>query len=106
MKSLSQDAQCLWLMLEHGLATGKDVVDWADSHISALDSPPPALLDLAVTPISRTADLLSQLSALAAGADYWEAFRVVLGLEYDRITSGSEDLLCVANDSHPGGAKA
>jgi len=44
--------------------------------VSALDSPPPALLELAVTPISRTADLLSQLSALAAGAGYWEAFRL------------------------------
>src|SRR2546425_5390685 len=90
MNSLCQDAQRVSLMFQFGLIRGQAVVDWADSQIIALDSPPPTLIELSTTPISRTADLLSHLGALASGADYWEAFRMVLGLFYQRVASHPE----------------
>src|SRR5438105_7894522 len=90
MSSLCQDALLVRMMFDYGLITGPAIIDWADAQILALDSPMPKLLELSTTPVSRTADLLSHLSALADDADYWEAFRVVLAFLYERIASRPE----------------
>ncbi len=74
-------------MLQYGLASGIDVVKWADSQIIALDSPPGSLIDLSMTPTGQSADLLSHLRALASGADVWAAFRAVLGPLHDYVAA-------------------
>ena len=84
-------------MLQYGLASGVDVVKWADAQIIALDSPPGSLIDLSMTPTGQTADLLSHLRALASGADIWAAFREVLGPLHDYVgskPSQAEDVAC------------
>ena len=95
---LCQDAQRMSFMLQYGLASGVDVVKWADSQIIALDSPPGTLIDLSMTPPGQTADLLSHLRALASGADIWAAFRAVLGLLHDYVVSRPSQAEHVANE--------
>jgi hypothetical protein len=75
------------LMLQYGLTTGSGVVQWADAQIIALDSASGSLLELSTTPPSKTGDLVSHLRVLASGADYWSAFRAVLGPLHDHIAS-------------------
>jgi|ERR1044071_211725 hypothetical protein len=81
----SDNALLVQLLFDFGLIDGPAVIDWADAQIVALASPPSRLIELSTTPVARTADLLSHLSALALGADYWDAFRALLGLLYEGI---------------------
>jgi hypothetical protein len=90
MNPLSKDAKRVSLMLQYGFMTSQAVVDWADAQIVALDSP------LAATPVSRTADLLSHLAALASDAEYWEAFRVILGSLSERLASRPNEAILSA----------
>ncbi len=98
MNALCQDAQRMSLMLQFGLATGADVVRWADSQIVALDSASGPLLDLSTTPPANTGDLLSHLRALASGAHCWAAFRAVLGPLHDHIASNPARAEYFANE--------
>lgn len=98
MCALSQDAQRLSLMLQYGVLSGADVVRWADSQIVAQDSPSDALIELATTPTSQIADQLSHLRALASGADFWEAFRVLLGALHAHLTVHPERAEDIASE--------
>src|ERR1043166_1880954 len=88
--TLGQDAQLIRLLFEYGLTKGENIIRWADAQIVAHASPPQALIELSMTPVSRTGDLLSHLNTLAGKADYWEPFNALLGLLYERIASRPE----------------
>jgi hypothetical protein len=98
MTAISQDAQRMSLMLQYGLVSGVEVVRWADSQIVALDSPPESLIGLSTTPPSQIADLLSHLRALASGADFWAAFREILGSLHDHVASKPTEAEHFANE--------
>ncbi len=85
------------LMLQFGVANGEDIVRWADSQIIALDSPPESLIDLSTTPPSQIADQLTYLHALASGADYWAAFRRMLGHLHDYLAANPGRAQDIAN---------
>ena len=97
MPSLAQDAQLLKLLFQYGLIPSHAIINWADAQIISLSSPPAQLIELSTTPDSRTADLLSHLGALAADADYWEAFRAVLGFVAEAVSSHRETAVQSAN---------
>jgi len=98
MTALCHDAQRMSLMLQFGLASGADVIGWADSEIVALDLASGPLLELSTTPPANTCDLLSHLRALASGADFWAAFRTVLGPLQDHIASNPARTEYFANE--------
>jgi hypothetical protein len=74
------------------------VVRWADAQIMALDSASGSLLELSTTSPSKTGDLLSHLRVLASGADFWSAFRAVLGPLHDHISSNPSRAEYFANE--------
>lgn len=78
MPPYAHDAQRLSLLFGYGAATHREVIEWADSQIGALESLPDALLQLAVTRPGDTAAMLSNLLALSAEAEFWPAFRAAL----------------------------
>jgi hypothetical protein len=57
----------------------------------ALDSPADALLQLAVTPRTQTADIITHLHTLSAEAEFWPAFRSALSRLYEHVASRPAD---------------
>lgn len=98
MPPYAQDAKRLSLLFDYGVATDREVIEWADSQIVALDSPPDALMQLAVTPPTKTADIITHLHTLSAEAEFWPAFRAVLARLHDHVASRPADAERIAND--------
>jgi hypothetical protein len=67
------------LRLQFGLVSGEDIINWADSEIVRLDSPPEELIDLATSNASQIDEHLSYLNALAQGAEFWNAAKTLIG---------------------------
>jgi trans-aconitate methyltransferase len=98
MPPYAQDAKRLSLLFDYGVATDREVIQWADSQIVALDSPPDALIQLAVTRPTDTAAIISHLHTLSAEAEFWPAFRAALGRLHDHVVSRPADAERIAND--------
>ncbi|HLX70536.1 MAG TPA: hypothetical protein VKV04_12995 [Verrucomicrobiae bacterium] len=96
MPPYTQDAKRLSLLFDYGVAAAREVIDWADSQIVALDSPPDALMQLAVTRPDDTGAIISHLHALSTEAEFWSAFRAVLGRLHRHVVSHPDDAARIA----------
>ena len=97
MTAIAQDAQRQSLLFDYGVASAEDVIHWADSKIVEMDSPPDALIELSTTAPDHTADIISLLHRLREGADFWLAFRLVLGQLHDYVTNHPARAESIAN---------
>jgi hypothetical protein len=97
MTEIAQDAERMSLLLQYGVASGDDVVSWADSLITRLDSSPDSLLELSTTAPSKTADLLSCLRRLSVGADFWTALRSAIPRLRDYVAAHPDRAEGIAN---------
>jgi hypothetical protein len=97
MPPYAQDAKRLSLLFDCGVATEREVIDWADSRIVALNSLPDALMQLAVTAPNDTAAFITHLHALSAGAELWPAFRAALARLYEHVLANPRDAERIAN---------
>jgi hypothetical protein len=98
MPPYAQDAKRLSLLFDYGVATDREVIEWADSQIVALDSPPDALMQLAVTRPTDTASIISHLHTLSTDAEFWPAFRAALARIYQHVVAHPTDAERIAND--------
>lgn len=94
----AQDAKRLSLLFDYGVASEREVIEWADSEIAALDSPPAVLIDLAVTNPTDTAAIMSHLHTLSEGAEFWPSFRAALARVYQHVVTHPADAERIAND--------
>lgn len=97
MPPYAQDAKRLSLLFDYGVATVRDVIEWADSRIMALGSPPDALMQLAVTRSTDTAAFISHLHILSAEAEFWPAFRAALARLHEHVVAHPGDAGRIAN---------
>ncbi|NBR86755.1 MAG: hypothetical protein EBS84_14980 [Proteobacteria bacterium] len=72
-------------LFRFGAVGGDEVVGWADVKVTDPSPIPDALLDLVQTAPKNTAAIISHLTNLSRGADYWSAFRQTLGLLHDYL---------------------
>ncbi|MBI3880757.1 MAG: hypothetical protein HY301_11955 [Verrucomicrobia bacterium] len=98
MPPYAQDAKRLSLLFDYGVATDREVIEWADSQIVTLDSPPDALMQLAVTRPTDTAAIISHLHTLSAEAEFWPAFRTALARLHQHVLAHPDDAERIAND--------
>lgn len=98
MPPYSQDAKRLSLLFDYGVATEREIIEWADSQIVVLDSPPDALLQLAMTRPTDTAAIISHLHTLSAEAEFWSAFRAALVRIHRHVVTQPSDAERLAND--------
>jgi hypothetical protein len=87
----------LSLLFGYGVATHREVIEWADSQILALDSLPDALLQLSVTPAGDTAAIMAHLLALSAEAEFWPAFRAALARVHAHVVAHPQDAAQIAH---------
>ncbi len=97
MPPYAQDAKRLSLLFDYGVAAEREIIEWADSQIVALDSPPDALLQLAVTRPTDTAALITHLHTLDTEAEFWSAFRAVLARLHEHVLANPTDAERIAN---------
>lgn len=97
MTAIVQDALRMSLLFQFGAVAADEVIVWADSLIVQIDSPPDSLLELSTTSPSRTADILSCLRQLSAGAEFWAAFRSALPRLRDYVASHPDRAEGIAN---------
>ena len=62
---MKREAATLRVGLQLGLVSVREVVGWADEQIAATDTPPEALLDLALMAHANHLDVLSRLRGLS-----------------------------------------
>jgi hypothetical protein len=98
MPPYAQDAKRLSLLFDYGVAAVREVIDWADAEIVALDSPPDALIELASTRPTDAAAIISHLHTLSEGAEFWPAFRAALARIYQHVVAHPGDAGRIAND--------
>ena len=91
MPSYTQDAKRLSLLFDYGVATEREIIAWADSLISVLNPTPDALIELSLTPPTKTEDFITHLHVLSEGADFWPAFRAALARIHDHVVSRPQD---------------
>jgi trans-aconitate methyltransferase len=98
MPPYAQDAERLSLLFHYGVASDREVIEWPDAQIVALDSPPDALMQLAVTRPGDTAAIMSHLHTLSADAEFWPAFRAALARIHQHVVAHPGDAERIAND--------
>lgn len=98
MPQLAHEAKRLSLLFNYGVATEREIIEWADSQIVALDSPPDALLQLASTRPNDTAAFISHLHTLSAGAEFWPAFRAAMARLHQHVVAHPADSARIANE--------
>lgn len=98
MSAIAQEAQRLSLLFEIGVIDAGSVIDWADSQIVAVDSPPIPLIELSATSSERVGDIISHLHALARGADFWRAFRSALSTLHGHVSAHPSDTERIAGE--------
>jgi hypothetical protein len=91
MDSLRDEAVRRWLQIQLGVTTPKKVIDWVDGAIAGMDRPPSALIELSTADVNRTETVISALTELGNGADYWAAFRGALGDAHTFLTTNPGD---------------
>jgi hypothetical protein len=97
MTDIAQDAQRMSLLFQYGISAADEVIKWADSMIVQMDSPPDSLLELSTTAPSKTADVLSCLRGLSAGAEFWMALRSAIPQIREFVTSHPDRAEGIAN---------
>jgi len=91
MTALAQEAATISILLQLGVISTKDVIDWADENIVRVPKPRPLLIELSTTPANRL-DLISEmLSALKMDSDYWPAVRDALATVHSYVLSRPQD---------------
>lgn len=95
--AFANDAQRLSLLFDYGVVTAHEVIQWADSQIVISESPPGPLIELSTTAPNQTADVISHLHALSAGADFWQALRAAVPRLHEYLTSNPKDAERIAN---------
>ena len=98
MPPYTQDAKRLSLLFHYGVATEREIIEWADSQIAVLNPTPEALIELSLTPSNKTEDFISHLHALSADAEFWPSFRAALPRLLDHLASRPEDAERIANE--------
>src|SRR5688572_13225239 len=98
MPPYAQSAKRLSLLFDYGVATEREVIEWADSQIVALESPPEALMELAATRPTDAAGMISHLHSLSAQAEFWPAFRQAMGRLYEHLVAHPDDAARIANN--------
>ncbi len=91
MPSYTQDAKRLSLLFDYGMATEREIIEWADSQISVLNPTPDALIELSLTPPAQTENFITHLHVLSAGSEFWPAFRSALAPVHDHVVSRPGD---------------
>ncbi|MDB6016486.1 MAG: hypothetical protein JWR19_975 [Pedosphaera sp.] len=94
----AQDAKRLSLLFDFGVIAEREVIEWADSQIVALASPPDALMQLAVTPPNKTEDIITHLHTLGVEAEFCSAFTAALAQLHDHLVSHPADAERIAPD--------
>jgi hypothetical protein len=97
MPPYAHDAQRLSLLFGYGAATHREVIEWADSQIGALESLPDPLLQLAVTLPGDTAAIMAHLHTLGSGAEFWPAFRAALARLHAHVVAHPRDAARIAH---------
>ncbi len=75
------------LFFQDGVFDGSAIIAWADAMIVEMETPPDSLLELSTTASEKTADILSCLNRLSAGAEFWKAFGSVMPLLREYLSS-------------------
>lgn len=75
MSSRIQEAATELFLLNLGVRSTTDVVQWSDATIAKEDSPHELLIELSTTPLERIDRFISILSDLRTGSDYWPSVR-------------------------------
>ena len=72
------DAACLSCLLQYGLATIDQVIDWADKLIETATAPEIPLIELAMARDESSLDVRLRLVSLAGRQDLWHHRRAIL----------------------------
>ena len=82
---MEREAATLRIGLQLGLASVQDVVRWADEQISATETPPEALLDLALMAHANLLDVLAKLRELSTRVPPLDVLPRALGTGVNRL---------------------
>lgn len=87
MSSVSQEATRESLLFDIGIRSAPDVIAWADRMIVKEEKPHPLLIELSTTSPERTDFVLSYLSGLKIGGDFWSALSDALSSVHDYVAA-------------------
>ena len=87
MSSIAQEATRESFLFDIGVRSSADIIAWADRMIEREEKPHALLIELSTTSPERTDYVLSYLSRLCSGGDFWLAFREALPSVYEFVVA-------------------
>jgi hypothetical protein len=97
---IAQEAKRVSLLFHYGVFAADAIIEWADTMIIAMDTPPDTLLELSTTAPDKTADIVSCLNRLSYGAEFWSALRSAIPQIRDFITTNPDPVSIAHRMAH------